>query len=66
MQYLELNNGVKMPKAGFGVFLIPKEKIKKVVYSAIKEGYRLFDTAQAYYNEEELGDVLKDAIQDDL
>ena len=49
MEYLTLNNGVKMPVAGFGTFQITdKEECEKSIVSAIDAGYRLIDTAQAY------------------
>ena len=54
MDYITLNNGVKMPIVGFGVFEIPKGETARCVYDALEAGYRLIDTAQAYYNEEEV------------
>ena len=63
MNYVTLNNGVKMPMIGFGVFEIPKEETARCVYEALEAGYRLIDTAQAYYNEEETGDGIRQAIQ---
>ena len=63
MNYVTLNNGVKMPMIGFGVFEIPKEETARCVYEALEVGYRLIDTAQAYYNEEETGDGIRQAIQ---
>ena len=63
MNYVTLNNGVKMPMIGFGVFEIPKEETARCVYEALEVGYRLLDTAQAYYNEEETGDGIRQAIQ---
>lgn len=59
MQYFTLNNGVQMPAIGFGVFQIPREKTEQAVLDAIEVGYRKFDTAQSYYDEEELGNALK-------
>lgn len=60
MNYTTLNNGVKMPMVGFGVFQIPDEKVcQEVVETAIKTGYRLIDTAQAYGNEEAVGRAIK-------
>ena len=51
MNYRTLNNGVKIPMVGFGVFQIQDdETTQKVVEEAIKVGYRLIDTAQAYGN----------------
>ena len=48
MEYITLNNGVKMPKLGFGVFQITKEDCERCVLDAIKVGYRHIDTAQSY------------------
>ncbi|NFL87890.1 aldo/keto reductase [Clostridium botulinum] len=59
MEYVTLNNGIKMPKVGFGVFQITdKEECTKVVLDAINAGYRLIDTAQAYGNEEAVGEAI--------
>lgn len=59
MEYVTLNNGIKMPKVGFGVFQITdKEECTKVVLDAIDVGYRLIDTAQAYGNEEAVGEAI--------
>lgn len=55
MEYITLNNGVKMPILGYGVFQITKEECEKCVLEAIKVGYRLIDTAQSYFNEEAVG-----------
>ena len=55
MQYIELNNGVKMPALGYGVFLVDPKECERCVLDAIDVGYRLIDTAQAYYNEEGVG-----------
>lgn len=60
MQHLVLNNGVKMPILGFGVFQIPDAaECQKVVTDALGVGYRLIDTAQAYGNEEAVGKAVK-------
>ena len=60
MEYLTLNNGVKMPLIGFGTFQITdKEECEKSIVSAIGAGYRLIDTAQAYGNEEFVGNAIK-------
>ncbi len=64
MKYVTLNNGVKMPMVGFGVFEIPKEKTAECVFNAIEVGYRMIDTAQAYYNEQEVGDGIKKAMRE--
>lgn len=58
MEYVTLNNGVKMPKLGFGVFMIPNDEAQKCVLEAIDVGYRLIDTAQAYGNEEGVGNAI--------
>lgn len=58
MEYVTLSNGVKMPKLGFGVFQISKEECEESVINAIKAGYRLIDTAQSYFNEEEVGNAI--------
>lgn len=59
MEYVTLNNGVKMPAVGFGVFQITdKEECVRVVLDAIDTGYRLIDTAQAYGNEEAVGEAI--------
>lgn len=58
MEYVKLNNGVLMPILNFGVYQIPKEETKKCVLDAIKIGYRGIDTAQSYFNEEEVGDAI--------
>jgi 2,5-diketo-D-gluconate reductase A len=50
-----LNNGVKMPLLGFGVYQIPAEDTEKAVSDALETGYRLLDTAEAYQNEEAVG-----------
>lgn len=60
MEYLTLNNGVKMPLAGFGTFKIADAaECERNVASAIDAGYRLIDTAQAYSNEEYVGNAVK-------
>lgn len=60
MQYTTLNNGIKMPMVGFGVFQIQDaQTTQTVVEEAIKTGYRLIDTAQAYGNEEAVGKAIK-------
>lgn len=56
-----LNNGVKMPILGFGVFQIPSENTKQAVLDALKVGYRHIDTAQSYGNEKEVGEAIKES-----
>lgn len=58
MEYLQLNNEVKMPMLGFGTFMINGEECEKSVLSAIEHGYRLIDTAEAYGNEEAVGNAI--------
>ena len=55
MQTVKSNNGVEMPVLGYGVFQVPPEMCERCVSEAISVGYRLIDTAQAYYNEEGVG-----------
>lgn len=50
MEYITLNNGIKMPKLGYGVYQTPPEDTKRCVLDAIEVGYRSIDTAQAYNN----------------
>ena len=67
MEYQTLNNGLKIPTIGFGVFRVPdKKECEESVYQAIKAGYRLIDTAAAYYNEDAVGAAVKRAIADGL
>lgn len=58
MDYVTLNNGVKMPKLGYGVYQTPPEETERCVLTAIKNGYRSIDTAQAYGNEEGVGNAI--------
>lgn len=63
MEYAMLNNGIKMPMEGFGVFQVrDKEECKRSVLDAIKAGYRLIDTAASYTNEDAVGEAVKEAI----
>ena len=59
MEYITLNNGVKMPLLGYGVYQIAKEECEACVLDAIKVGYRLIDTAQSYFNEEAVGNAIE-------
>lgn len=59
MEYIELNNGVKMPALGLGTFLNNGDECEQAVCAAIKAGYRLIDTAQAYGNEKQVGNGIK-------
>ena len=55
MEHITLSNGVEMPLLGYGVYLVSPEECERCVLDAISTGYRLIDTAQAYYNEEGVG-----------
>lgn len=59
MEYTTLNNGIKMPMAGIGTFLLSPDEAENSVLSALKEGYRLIDTANAYMNEKAVGRAIK-------
>lgn len=60
MEYVTLNNGVKMPLEGFGVFQVPDPaQCEQAVLDAIESGYRLIDTAAAYMNEKAVGEAIK-------
>ena len=62
MEYTTLNNGVKMPMEGFGVFQVPDPvQCEQAVLDAIDVGYRLIDTAAAYGNEESVGKAIADS-----
>lgn len=66
MNTITLNNGVKMPQLGFGVYQIPLAETAEAVYQAIKAGYRLIDTASIYGNEKETGQGIRRAIDEGL
>ena len=59
MEYATLNNGVKMPMAGIGTFLLSPDEAEASVLSALADGYRLIDTANAYVNEKAVGRAMK-------
>ena len=59
MKTIKLNNGVDMPLEGFGVYQIAPDACEAAVLNALETGYRMIDTAQAYYNEEGVGRALK-------
>lgn len=59
MQKVKLNNGVEMPVLGFGVMLLMGDDCEKAVLDAIEAGYRLFDTAELYGNEQAVGNAIK-------
>lgn len=58
MEYVTLNNGVKMPLLGYGVYQVDPAEAERCVADAISVGYRLIDTAQAYHNEEGVGNAI--------
>lgn len=59
MEYITLSNGVKMPMAGLGTFLLSPDEAQESVYAALKEGYQLIDTANAYVNEKAVGRAMR-------
>lgn len=59
MEYTTLNNGIKMPMAGIGTFLLTPDQAESAVLEALKDGYRLIDTANAYVNEKTVGRAMK-------
>ena len=59
MEYLTLNNGVPMPLIGFGTFMLGGETCTEAVTEAIESGYRMIDTAEAYGNEKEVGEGIR-------
>lgn len=62
MDYVTLNNGLKMPQLGIGVFQVEDQKVaKSSVLTALKNGYRLIDTAAAYFNEKAVGQAIKES-----
>ena len=67
MQLVTLQNGLKMPMEGFGVFQIrDKDECKRSVLDAIKAGYRLIDTAASYTNEDAVGEAVREAISEGI
>lgn len=58
MQYVTLNNGVKMPMLGYGVYQVTQAECERCVSEALEVGYRLIDTAQSYFNEAEVGKAI--------
>ena len=59
MEYITLNNGVKMPMLGYGVYQVSQEECERCVLDALSVGYRLIDTAQSYFNEEQVGNAIE-------
>ena len=67
MEYVTLHNQLKMPILGLGVFQVPdKKECQETVYQAIKNGYRLIDTAASYMNEGAVGKAVKQAIEEGI
>ena len=66
METIRLSNGVEVPVLGIGTFMITPADTEKAVYSAIKLGYRMIDTANAYMNEEAVGKAIAKAISEGL
>lgn len=59
MEYVTLSNGVKMPQLGYGVYQVTREECERCVSDALEVGYRHIDTAQSYFNEQEVGNAIK-------
>lgn len=59
MEYITLSNGVKMPQLGYGVYQVTKDECERCVLDALDVGYRSIDTAQSYFNEEEVGAAIE-------
>lgn len=63
MQYVTLSGNIQMPMLGYGVYQVSKDECERCVLDALNVGYRLIDTAQSYFNEEEVGNaILKSSI----
>lgn len=61
MEEFELNNGIKIPKMGIGTFMMQPDDAQRAVEEALKDGYRLIDTANAYMNEKAVGRAIKNS-----
>lgn len=61
MEYVTLNNGIKMPMLGYGVYQVKNDECERCVLDALDVGYRSIDTAQAYGNEEAVGRAIKNS-----
>lgn len=59
MEHIKLSNGVKIPQLGYGVYQVTPEECERCVSDALSVGYRMIDTAQAYHNEEGVGNAVK-------
>jgi diketogulonate reductase-like aldo/keto reductase len=61
MKDVRLNNGVTMPAIGFGVYQIPQNETERVVTDALEVGYRMIDTASSYFNEQQVGNAIRNS-----
>ena len=61
MEYVTLANGVRMPRLGYGVYQVTREECERCVADALSVGYRHIDTAQSYFNEEEVGKAVNNS-----
>lgn len=61
MKTIKLNNGIEMPQIGYGVYQVSPDECERYVSDALKTGYRMIDTAQAYHNEEGVGRAVKNS-----
>ena len=59
MEYITLSNGVKMPQLGYGVYQVTQQECERCVLDALDAGYRSLDTAQCYFNEEQVGSAIE-------
>ena len=59
MNTVKLNNGVEMPQMGYGVYQVSPAECERCVSDALQVGYRMIDTAQAYHNEEGVGNAIR-------
>ena len=59
MEYITLSNGVKMPQLGYGVYQVTQDECERCVSDALRVGYRAIDTAQSYFNEEQVGAAIE-------
>ncbi len=59
MEYVTLRNGVKMPQLGYGVYQVTRDECERCVLDALSVGYRSIDTAQSYFNEEQVGAAIE-------
>ena len=59
MEYVTLSNGIKMPQLGYGVYQVTQDECERCVLDALEVGYRSLDTAQSYFNEEQVGSAIE-------